>query len=107
MKEQEFKNKMPQEMSSGGSGALFAEIERDLISARTKEGLAAARDKGFILGRPKGIGKSRLDAHEMEIVALLKNGSMRQFVAKRYGVTPAALHHWLKRHELNDIKSEP
>jgi DNA invertase Pin-like site-specific DNA recombinase len=35
--------------------ALFAEIERYLISARTKEGLAAARAKGSLLGRPKRI----------------------------------------------------
>ena len=32
---------------------LFAEVERDLISQRTKEGLAAARAKGRLLGRPK------------------------------------------------------
>ena len=31
---------------------LFAEVERDLISERTKEGLAAARAKGRLLGRP-------------------------------------------------------
>ncbi len=86
---------------------LFAEIERDLISARTKEGLAAARANGKLLGRPKGIGKSRLDPHREEIIALLKNGSQRQFIAKRYGVTPAALLHWLKRHDLNDIEAIP
>ena len=34
--------------------SLFGEIERDLISERTKEGLRAARSKGKILGRPKG-----------------------------------------------------
>ena len=33
---------------------LFAEVERDLISERTKEGLAAAKTKGKLLGRPKG-----------------------------------------------------
>lgn len=86
---------------------LFAEIERDLISARTKEGLQAARDKGKLLGRPKGIGKSRLDKHREEIIALLKNGSQRQFIAKRYGVTPATLLHWLKRHGLNETKAIP
>lgn len=86
---------------------LFAEIERDLISARTKEGLQAARDKGKLLGRPKGIGKSRLDKHREEIIALLKNGSQRQFIAKRYGVTPATLLHWLKRHDLNETKAIP
>jgi len=86
---------------------LFAEIERDLISARTKEGLAAARVKGHFGGRPKGIGKSRLDPYREEIIALMKNGSQRQFIAKRYGVTPANLLHWLVRHELNDIKPQP
>ena len=41
---------------------LFAEVERDLISERTKEGLAAAKAKGKRLGRSKGaLGKSRLD----------------------------------------------
>ena len=33
---------------------LFAEVERDLISEGTKEGLAAARAKGQLRGRPKG-----------------------------------------------------
>ena len=31
---------------------LFAEIERDLISERTREGLAAAKAKGHLAGRP-------------------------------------------------------
>ncbi|MCK4346696.1 MAG: recombinase family protein [Bacteroidales bacterium] len=86
---------------------LFAEIERDLISARTKEGLAAARAKGRMLGRPKGIGKSRLDEHREEIIALLKNGSQRQFIARRYKVNPATVTHWLKRHRLDNVKPEP
>ena len=42
--------------------ALFAEVERDLISERTREGLAKARASGRKLGRPKGsLGVSRLD----------------------------------------------
>lgn len=87
--------------------ALFSEIERDLISARTKEGLAAARAKGRILGRPKGPGKSRLDPHRPEIEALLKNGSRKVFIAKRYGVTPAALTNWLRRHGLDKLEAQP
>lgn len=63
---------------------LFAEIERDLISERTKQGLQAARARGKILGRPKGPGKSRLDDLRPEIEALLKNGSSKTFIAKRY-----------------------
>jgi len=41
---------------------LVSEIERDLISRRTKEALAAKKAKGFKLGRPKGVpGKSKLE----------------------------------------------
>ncbi len=43
--------------------SLFAEIERQLISERTKAGLEAARAKGKLLGRPKGSkGKTKLVA---------------------------------------------
>lgn len=83
---------------------LFAEIERDLISARTKEGLAAAKASGKRLGRPKGPGKSKLDEFRPEIEALLKNGSRKNFIALRYGVTPATLSNWLKKHGLDSIK---
>jgi DNA invertase Pin-like site-specific DNA recombinase len=34
--------------------ALFAEIERDFISLRTKEALASKKTQGVILGKPKG-----------------------------------------------------
>jgi DNA invertase Pin-like site-specific DNA recombinase len=86
---------------------LFAEIERDLISYRTKEGLLAARAKGKILGRPKGPGKSRLDPFKPEIEALLRNGAKKNFIAKRYGITPPNLLNWLKRHALDKIQPEP
>jgi DNA invertase Pin-like site-specific DNA recombinase len=86
---------------------LFAEIERDLIIARTKEGLAAARAKGRVGGRPKGPGKSRLDQHQPEIEALLKNGSRKTFIAKRYGVTPVTLGNWLKKVGLDKLEVKP
>ncbi len=86
---------------------LFAEIERDLISARTREGLAAAKASGKRLGRPKGPGKSKLDRYKPEIIALLKNGSTRVFVSQRYGVTPATMTNWLKRNGLENLKPEP
>ena len=35
--------------------SLFAELERDLISLRTKEALAAKRQQGKTLGKPKGL----------------------------------------------------
>lgn len=86
---------------------LFAEIERDLISARTKEGLQAARDRGSRLGRPKGKGKSKLDKHRPEIEALIRNGSRHDFIAKRFGCTPATLSNWLKKTGLNKLEAQP
>jgi DNA invertase Pin-like site-specific DNA recombinase len=53
--------------------SMAAEIERDLISQRTKEALAARRKAGIVLGRPRGVGKSKLDAYRPEIEALLAN----------------------------------
>ena len=81
--------------------AMFAEIERDLISERTKEGLKAVRARGVKLGRPKGPGKSKLDSKRDEIFALLTNGSTKAFVAKRYGTSQPNLYNWLRK---NNIK---
>jgi DNA invertase Pin-like site-specific DNA recombinase len=83
---------------------IAAQIERDLISARTKEGLANARSKGRILGRPRGPGKSKLDPFKPEIIALLNNGSTRVFVSKRYHTTCTNLYNWLIK---NKIKIKP
>ena len=80
--------------------AMIAEIERDPISQRTKEGLRARKVAGVKLGRPKGPGKSKLDKHRVEIEALLKNSSTKTFVAKRYGTSVSNLHGWLKRHNV-------
>jgi len=79
--------------------ALFAELERDFISQRTKEGLAAARAKGRQLGRPKGPGKSKLDPYKEEIIALLKNGSSKKFVANRYGCSQVNLYNWISKNK--------
>ena len=81
---------------------LFAEVERDLISQRTKEGLAAARAKGRLLGRPKGaLGKSKLDGKEEEIQMLLEKTVSKASIAKIVGVSRTALHHFIQTRKLN------
>ena len=37
------------------------------------------KQNGMRLGRPRGVGKSKLDAYRVEIEALLKNGSTQKF----------------------------
>ena len=83
--------------------AMIAEIERDLISERTKEGLRARKEAGVKLGRPKGPGKSKLDQHKEEIIALLQNGSTKTFIAKRYGCSVPNVFNWIRR---NGIKTK-
>ncbi|MFL5658467.1 MAG: recombinase family protein [Ktedonobacteraceae bacterium] len=85
--------------------AMAAEIERDLISKRTKEALVAKKANGIRLGRPKGVGKSKLDQYRPEIEAMMNNGSTQTFIAKRYGTTEANLHHWLKQRGLVRAKT--
>ena len=80
--------------------AMISEIERDLISQRTKEALRARKAAGVKLGRPKGPGKSKLDQHRVEIEAMLQIGSTKTFVAKRFGTSVSNLHGWLKRHDI-------
>ena len=80
--------------------SMAAEIERDLISQRTKEALQFKKGQGMKLGRPKGAGKSKLDAFRPEIESLLANGSTQKFVAHRYKTTEANLHNWLKKNHL-------
>jgi DNA invertase Pin-like site-specific DNA recombinase len=80
--------------------SMAAEIERDLISQRTKEALQFKKEQGMKLGRPKGVGKSKLDTFKPEIESLLANGSTQKFVAKRYKTTEANLHNWLKKNNL-------
>ena len=81
---------------------LFAEVERDLISERTKEGLSAARAKGRLLGRPKGaLGKSKLDGKEEEIAKLLEKDVSKSSIAKIVEVSRTALLHFIRSRKLD------
>ena len=67
---------------------LVAEVERNLISARTKEALAARREQGVILGRRKGSYtklQRLIDAGE-EIADLLNDGRSIAMICEQYKV---------------------
>ena len=81
--------------------ALFAEIERDLVSERTKEGLAKARASGKLLGRPKGsLGRSKLDGRESEIKNYLTKGASKTSVARIVECSPHTLIRFIRSRNL-------
>ncbi|MFT5115588.1 MAG: DNA invertase Pin-like site-specific DNA recombinase [Parasphingorhabdus sp.] len=86
--------------------SMAAEIERDLISQRTKEALRARKAAGLPLGRPKGPGKSKLDPFRVEIEALLANGSTQKFIATRYKTTEANLHNWMQKRNILNTRNQ-
>jgi len=76
---------------------LVAEIERDFISARTKEALAKRKADGVQLGRPAGPAKKlRLDVHADKIDSYLAKGIDKTAIAKLLDVAPNTLYAWLK-----------
>lgn len=76
--------------------SLFAEIERDLISERTKEGLARAVSEGKKLGRPKGNGKSKIDERAAEVTQWVSQGVSTASIAKMLEVSWTAADHYIK-----------
>lgn len=81
--------------------SMASEIERDLISSRTKEALRVKKELGVKLGRPKGAGKSKLDPKKDEIIALLKTGVPKTVVARKYGTAIVNLYNWIMKNGLD------
>lgn len=80
---------------------LLAELERDLISQRTKEGLKNARAKGKKIGRPKGTkGKSKLDGKEQEIITYLDKKISKANIAKLLNVSRTTLNYFIESRNL-------
>ena len=69
--------------------AVLAEFERNLTKERTQAGLAAARARGRVGGRPPALTPSQV----IEVQALMRDPQVDvASVAKRYGVSRATLY---------------
>ena len=82
--------------------SLFAELERDLISLRTKEALASKKSQGIKLGKPKGtVQKSKFDQDIIKIQELLSLGLSVRKIAIFLGYTNhIGLNTYIKKREL-------
>jgi DNA invertase Pin-like site-specific DNA recombinase len=79
---------------------LSAEIERNLISQRTKEALARKKKEGVILGRPKGrkSDKVKLSGKEVIIKDLLEQNVSVSEIARIYSVHRNTVSKFIREH---------
>ena len=84
---------------------LSAEIERDLISQRTRDALKRLKDEGVSLGRPPGARNRRykLDSKKTSILRMLDAGVSKRLIAKRCGVSPSTLYRWLNQRKNENV----
>ena len=81
---------------------LAAQIEREFISARTKEALERRKAAGLPVGRPKGRAtKLMLDDRRAQIVDYLNKGVSKRSVAKILGCSPTTLYSWIRRRRIS------
>lgn len=81
---------------------LSAEIERKLISDRTREALARKKAEGVILGRPIGrkteLSKTKLYPYRKELVSLREKGQSFEKIALKYGVNRITVSKFISRY---------
>lgn len=81
---------------------ISAQIERQLISQRTKEALARKKAEGVVLGRPKGhkSAKTKLTGKEEQIIELLENNISYSAIGRLTKVHRLTVASFVKRHNL-------
>ena len=89
--------------------SLFAELERDLVSLRTREALAAKKAQGQPLGKPKGtLQKSKFDKDVARIKELLGYGLSVRKIAKVLGyASHIALNTYINKRGLQVANNKP
>jgi DNA invertase Pin-like site-specific DNA recombinase len=86
----------PQGRLSFNLFAALAEFERDIIRERTQAGLTAARARGRLGGRPKGLPKAS-EATACAAETLYKEGKLSVMqIAKKLSISKATLYKYLR-----------
>lgn len=81
--------------------SLSAEIERNLISSRTKEALKRVKSEGKKLGRPLSAETLKLNENKDKIKELLQNNLSKTEISKIMNVNWTTLHRFIKKYHLH------
>ena len=76
--------------------SLAGELERQLISERTKNSLKRLKDEGKHLGRPYGFSYLKLEKKHNTIVELLNKGVSKAEIARLMNCSWVTLHRYIK-----------
>ena len=77
--------------------SLASEIERQLISERTKISLQRLKDEGRHLGRPYGTSYQKLQKQHNRLMQLLEKGVSKAEIARSLGCTWLTVHRYMQR----------
>ena len=99
------KSSIPLDNSVSSQTMLFAlsisaQLERELISQRTKDALQRKKNEGKILGRPPA--QFKLNEHKDEIQGLLAIGVKQKALATKYGTTEITMSKFIRYCKLKE-----
>ena len=77
--------------------SLASEIERQLISERTKISLQRLKDEGRHLGRPYGTSYQKLQKQHDRLMNLLDKGVSKAEIARSLGCSWLTVHRYIQR----------
>ena len=77
--------------------SLASEIERQLISERTKISLQRLKDEGKHLGRPYGSSYQKLQKQHKQLIRLLEKGISKAEIARSLGCSWLTVHRYIQR----------
>ena len=81
-------------------GGIY-QFERDVLSDRTKEALAAKKKNGVVLGRPATIDKSNYD---LAVEEYMNSRKSLNEIGKKYGMSGVSVYNELKKRGLKRLK---
>ena len=80
---------------------IFAELERNIISRRTKDSLAYKKSIGVKLGRPSALTVDKIEQLEF----MMSRGKSVKEMCEKLGISKPTYYKWLRDHQASKISA--